>query len=413
MNILVIKASANSLFKDYKKASGTPPQSINALAAATPDSHYLTVWDETSMGPADPSVWPDLVAIFMSTPDAYRGYELGDYFRNQGVPVVFGGLHATFVPDETLQHADAIMLGEAENLWPTLLKDFELGYLDKRYESSTPPAMETIKPLPHQTMDLSAYGEFGMVMVSRGCKFKCEYCAVHRFFPTFRYRPVGEVVDEIRNSGLQYLELHADNLMADKDYAMELFQAIKPLGINWMAEATLNFAEHPELLEAAAESGLFSLLVGLETPAQSALDASGKRFMRVDRAKENIARLHEYQIAVDSAMLFGFDQHGPEIFEETLDFVDEIELDTCTSAILTPFPGTLLYERLENEGRLLTKDWSMYDCSHAVFKPALMSAQELEEGADWFHQKYNSLGRSAKRKVTRARNLGLMNSLYF
>ncbi|WP_461538269.1 B12-binding domain-containing radical SAM protein [Spongorhabdus nitratireducens] len=414
MKVYIIKASRNnSLFKEYKGFMAAPPQSIYALSAVTPDWVDVDMVDETSQGPADPDINVDLVAIFMSTPDALRGYELGDHYRRRGIKVVFGGLHATFVSEETLQHADAVMRGEAEQLWPQLLNDFYQGKMAQRYESAEPPSMVKMAPYPHDYIDLKPYDEMGSVMVSRGCRFKCDYCTVHKFFPTFRTRPVAEVVDEIKASGLEYLELHADNLIADRNYALELFEALKPLNIKWMAEATLNIAQHDDILQAAAESGLFYLLVGVETPSQEALKASGKGFIKIDRVKENIAKLHEYQIAVDSAMIFGFDAHKPDIFEQSLEFADEVEFDTCSAAILTPFPGTELYQRLDQEGRLLTKDWSRYDCSHAVFEPKHMTPDELEEGADWFHRKYNSFGRSTKRKMTRVKNLGVANAMYF
>jgi len=247
-------------------------------------------------------------------------------------------------------------------------------------------------------------------VVSRGCKFKCSYCTVHKFFPVMRNRPVGDVVDEIKASRLEYFELHADNLIADREYAMELCQALKPLNIRWSAEATINIAEHDELLQAAAESGLFWLLSGIETPSQVALKAAGKGFIRIDRTKEYIRKLHEYNIAVDSAMLFGFDEHSPEIFEETLDYVDDVELDMCHSVIVTPYPGTTLFQQFEQERRLLTRDWSKYDGTQAVFQPKQMSPEHLEEGMAWFHERYNGLGRSLKRRVTRIHNLGWSNS---
>ena len=406
MKIYIIKASAHSAFKDYKQAMGAPPQSINALAAAATEWATVKTLDETSQAAANEQESADLVVICMSTPDALRGYQLADVFRRRGIPVVLGGLHPSFMPGEAQQHADAVLCGEAEQLFPQLLNDFCQHRLKPLYKNEAPLTMQGLQPYPQRLIDLKAYGNLNSVMVSRGCKFKCEFCTVHKFFPQFNVRPVGEIVDEIKASGGQYFELHADNLIADRDYAMELFAALKPLNIYWLAEATLNIAEYPDILEAAAESGLFYLLVGLETPSQAALDAAGKKFIRISRAKDNIARLHEYKIAVDSAMIFGFDQHSEDIFEESLDFVADIQLDHCDSVILTPFPGTDLFSRYGREGRILTRDWSKYDCSHAVFRPAGMTPEQLEEGADRFARQYSSLGRSLKRRWNRHKNLG-------
>lgn len=414
MKICLIKASASGAFKDYKAFMGAPPQSVYSVAAATPEQYEITdVIDETSDRPAPETLDVDLVAIFMSTPDAFRGYELAKRYKTQGITVVFGGLHATFLPDEVLQHGDVVLKGEAESSWAEMLRDFEYGQLQQSYEQAASTDLAQLYNYPHEYMDLSPYQGLGSVVVSRGCKFHCSYCTVHRFFKEFRKRPVGQVVDEIKSSGLEYIELHADNLIADREYALELFTALKPLKIQWLAEATINIAEHDEVLEAAADSGLFYLLSGIETPSRQALKAAGKGFIRVDRTKEYIRKLHEYGIAVDSAMLFGFDEHSPNIFEETLEFVDDVELDVCHSVIVTPYPGTLLYERLEQEGRILHHDWSRYDGTEAVFQPKQMTAPELEEGMQWFYDKYHSLGRSLSRRFTKARNLGWFNSSYF
>jgi len=413
MKVYVIKASANSLFKDYKRFMGAPPQSIYSLAAVTPEYIDIDLIDETSEGEADINYQANIVAIFMSTPDAKRGYQLAEAFRRRGITVVFGGLHASFLPEEALQYGDAVMCGETEHHWPQLLADFQAGKLQRIYENKHPVLMKESQGYPHEYMDLTPYKGLGSVMVSRGCKFKCNFCTVHEFFPKFQSRPVGDIVDEIKRSGLSYVELHADNLIADRDYALELCEALKPLNIKWLAEATLNIAEHEDILQAAAESGLFYLLVGLETPSRAALKAAGKGFIKVEKAKEYIQTLHHYEIAVDSAMIFGFDQHDESIFEESLDFVEDIELDVCHSVTLTPFPGTALFAQLERENRLLTRDWSKYDCNHVVFQPAQMTAEQLTEGVQWFYDKYNSTGRSIKRQFTQVRNLGLFHSSYF
>lgn len=413
MKAYLIKASANSNFKRYKQYMGAPPQSIFSVAAVTPDWVDLHLLDETSQAPASLDFRGDLVAVFASTPDVLRAYQLADHFRQQNITVVIGGLHASFMPEEAQQHADAVMIGEAEHVWPQLLQDFRDGALKTVYQSQQPTSMLAMQPYPYGDIDLSPYDGVGSVMVSRGCKFKCDFCTVNQFFQGLHQRPVAEVVDEIRCSGVKYLELHADNLIADRDYAMELFTALKPLNIRWVAEATLNIADHDDLLQAAAESGLFYLLVGLETSSQAALKASGKGFVRLDRAKEHIAKLHEYNIAVDSAMIFGFDQHDADIFQHSLDFVEQVELDVCHGVILTPFPGTQLFNRLDREGRILTRDWSKYDCDHIVFQPKQMSAETLMQGAQWFYQEYHSLMRSSKRQFVKARNLGWFNSLYF
>ncbi len=413
MRVCLIKASAAGQFKDYKQYQGSPPQNIYSVAAATPDGVDYDLVDETAGQKPPRNTRADIVALFMSTPDAWRGYELAADYRRLGKTVVIGGLHASFLPDEAEQHADAVIVGEAEGAWQLLLQDHAAGRLQRRYQNDQPVDLASLSPFPHHKVDFARYQGLGTVLVARGCRFQCRYCAVPCFFKTFRTRPVGAVVDEIRASGLQYIELHADNLIADPDYALELFTALKPLGIYWAGEATINIAQHEEILQAAAESGCFYLVVGIETASQSALKSAGKGFVRVDRVKENIARLHQHAIAVDSAMLFGFDAHDETIFEETLDWVEDVQLDVAHAVVVTPFPGTALFDQMAAEGRLLTRDWRLYDCDHVVFQPKQMSPEDLLQGRDWFHMKHNSVTRRWKRRRHQPKGLKWINSSWF
>lgn len=401
MKVLIIKASAPGEFKTYKQYQGSPPQSIYSLAAATPKDVEYQVIDETANQTIPQHSNVNLVVVFASTPDAVHAYHVAESFRRQGISVVLAGLHASFLPDEAAQHADSIMIGEAEGIWETLLDDFRQGELKSRYTNRHAVDLAQLKPFPHDRIDLSRYAELSTVLVSRGCKFQCNYCTVPGFFPQLRMRPVSAVVDEIRHAGLKWVELHADNLIADRNYALELFHALAPLNIYWGGEATLNIAQDEELLAAAAASGCAYLVVGLETPSQSALDGAGKGFILIDRVKENIERLHAYGIAVDSALLFGFDEHDTTIFRRTLEWVDDIQLDVAHTTILTPFPGTPLFQQLQDENRILTTDWRQYDCSHVVFQPKQMSPAQLQEGCNWFYWKHNSSERRMKRYLNR------------
>lgn len=400
MKIHLVKVSADSEFKIYKAYNGGPPQNIFSVAAATADMHDIELFDETIGQIYSPTADVDLVVLFAATPDVTRAYELAAKIHDLGVMTVIGGLHATFMPEEAASYADVVLVGEEEETWPRLLTDIARGDIKEIYRNENGPVkLGDLKPYPQRF--IAPYAETGVwgVTASRGCKFKCSFCTVHEFFPTFRQRPVGDVIDEIRQTGLDVVEIHADNLIANRDYAMELFEALEPLNISWVGEATLNIAEYEDILEAAARSGLIYLVVGLETCSEAALHNAGKKFIKPEKAKENIRRLHDYKIAVDSCMLFGFDEHDKTIFQETLDWVRDIDLDVVHPNILTPFPGTDFYHQLEREGRLLTKDWSRYDCSTAVFQPKQMSPQELEDGMNWFSEQHQSLMATIRRKL--------------
>lgn len=385
MNIYIIKASAQSSFKEYKKYQGSPPQSIFSLAAATPEGVGLELVDETMDMKVSFRNKADIVAIFASTPDILRAYKIADKFRKKGKTVVLGGLHVTFMPDEAQQHADALLIGEAEGIWEQLLDDYQHGRLQPRYQRTEPVDVATLKPFPTHLIDKSWYGNTWTVMVSRGCIYHCSYCLVTPFFNKgMRYRPVGHIVDEIKNSGAKWFELHSDHLMGDPEYIRELLTALIPLNIQWVGETTVNMSKDEELLELAAKSGMRYVLVGLETPSQEALKKAAKGFVKIQEVKEYIRRYHAYNIVVDSAMIFGFDEQDATIFERSLEFVNEVEVDVPHSVLLIPFPGSRTYRKLEEEGRLLTKDWSKYDGAHVVFQPKQMTAKQLKDGQDWF-----------------------------
>lgn len=411
MKVSLIKASAPGYYKQYKQERGGPPQNIFALAAATPPHVHFDLIDETANMKVKYNTDSDLISISMSTPDALHAYNHAKEFRRRGKTVVFSGLHPTFLPDEALKHGDAVIIGEQEGVWEELLEDFETGTLKRKYQNDEPVDLSTLNPYPN-CVPKRIYNDLWSVVVSRGCPFKCSFCLVNKFFDRIRYRPVENVIDEIRNAGTNWFELHADNLTHDRDYAMELFTALKPLNINWVGETTIRLAEDQELLEAAAASGCTYLLVGLETPSQSALKNISKGFVHPEQAKEYVSRLHEHNIIVDSSMLFGFDEHDTDIFKRALEFTEYVEIDICDPIISIPFPGSTLFKNLEAEGRILTYDWSLYDGGHAVFQPAQMTPEELEKGQEWFMYNYYSPVRAMKRKARQIKNVGLTNSTF-
>lgn len=385
MKVYLIKASAPGLFKEYKKYMGAPPQNIFSLAAATPRGIVIDMCDETQDMKPNIKSDADIIVICFHTPDAIHAYKMADKFRAKKKTVVLSGLHASFMPDEAQQHADALLIGEVEGIWAELLKDYKSDNLKKRYQRNTPVDMGKLRPYPTDIIPASRYKGVWSVLVSRGCVHRCEFCVIPPFFKgKYRLRPIDNIVEEIKAAPAKWFELHSDNLTADRDYAIELFKAIKPLKIKWLGESTIKMAHDEELLRLAAESGCEYLLVGIETPSQDALSSSGKEFVSPRQVREAIDKFHKYGIKITSSIIFGFDSHTPRIFQESLDFVNEIGIDEVESVILCPFAGTPLYNRLEAEDRLLTKDWSKYDCSQPVFQPKNMTPEELDEGAVWF-----------------------------
>jgi len=386
MKVLIIKACAKSPFKEYKKYMGSPPQSIFSLAACTPQGIEIDMADETIDMEVDFSSDADIVAIFFSTPDAYRGYEIASEFRNRGKTVVLGGLHVKFNQQEASAYADSLLIGECEGIWEQLLSDYKRGALKRTYERSTETDLSTLNFFPKDVIPLERYDYMWSVLVSRGCVNRCHYCLVNRFFKTMRNRPIDFIIAEIEYSGAKIVELHSDNLTADREYAKALFKALIPLNIVWMGETTADFADDDELLELAAQSGLKYLLLGLETPSVKDLEAQEKSFMKIERVRQQIKKLHKHKIIVDSAMMFGLENHTPDIFEQTLRYVHDIDLDIPHAVVPIPFPGTRFYKRLDEQGRILTRDWSKYDGRNLVFKHDCLSPEDIKAGIEYFEK---------------------------
>ncbi|SON49828.1 B12-binding domain-containing radical SAM protein [Vibrio tapetis] len=394
MKIYLIKASAGSDYSKYKASTGGPPQNIFAAAAATPKWYKLDMVDETIGDQADLNIKADVVVIFMSTPDAYRAYELASAYKQKGKVVVLGGLHTHFNPQEAALHADSIIIGEVENYWVQLLGDAELGSLKPRYESSEPVDLSVLNPYPTNIIKPSSYDYVWSVVVTRGCPFKCNFCLVPRFFDKFQQRPIANIVRELehlKSLGVEWVELHSDNLTHDRDYAMALFNAIEPLNMSFYGETTVLIARDKALLSAAAKAGFKAVLLGIETPSEEALKAQKKGFVKPSKMKEHIAEIKRHGIEVWGDFLFGFDEHDASIFKQTQEFVKEIKVDKVIPHYMIPFPGSETFNQLEQEGRILTTDWSKYDGSHPVYQPKNMTVNELEDGIVWIWSKNASL----------------------
>ncbi len=361
------------------------------LAAHTPD-HWEVVHTDEIVQTVDFNEKLDVVGITANTPAAPHAYALAKEFRSRGVTVVIGGPHATLMPEEVMQHADAVVIGEGELVWPQLLADFEKNELKPSYKSSCLP---DLKRMPRPRWDLikgRVYGK-GVTIASRGCPFGCEYCTIPQMYQRrMRYRPVSEVVDEIRCMPGRALVFWDDNIGANREYAKELFTAIAPLQRWWTSQCTADLAFDDEFMELAAKSGCKALFLGLETICQASLNGANKRHNRAGEYSEVIRRFHHHRMAVQAGVVFGFDHDDRSIFRTTVEFYRSIGLDSATISVLIPFPNTPLFKRLESEGRILTYDWAKYNGKKdVVYQPAMMSPQELLMGMEWAARKFYSI----------------------
>jgi radical SAM superfamily enzyme YgiQ (UPF0313 family) len=360
------------------------PLTLTTLASLVPSdlNPRFTIIDE---GIEDVSSFldADIVALTVITGTAPRAYELAMRFRSRGIPVVMGGPHVTLVPEDAQPHADSIVVGYAEDAWPALLRDFAAGALRPRYVQQ-PDLSLANRPFPRR--DLLPARRFlttNVFEATRGCIHNCEFCVVPSAWGRKPFqKPVEDVVEDIRQHGARKLIFVDLNLIADRAYAARLFEALIPLNVQWYGLSTVLLADDAPLLKLAALSGCRGLLLGFESVVASNLRDSGKVFNRPEHFKRVVERLHSEGIAVYGCFVFGMDHDTPDVFLETARFAVEAKIDLPRFAIVTPFPGTHLYQRLEREGRILTRNWELYDGQHVVFQPARMSVQELQEGTE-------------------------------
>ena len=359
------------------------------LAALTPPAVEIHHTDEI-VTPVSLEVDADLVAMTCNTPAANHVYRLADEFRRRGRSVVLGGPHVTALPDDAGRHADAIVLGEAENVWARVIDDFRRGQLQPRYQG-TP---SDLKGLPHARRDLiigCAYGR-GVLLATRGCPNNCGYCSIGSMYGRgHRFRPVQEVIAEVAALPGKAVVFWDDHLTANREYALALFQGLAPLRKWWTSQTAVAAALDDELLDAAASSGCAALFVGLESISQRSLNSQGKGFCRASRYEHAVRNLHRHGIAIQAGTMFGLDGDDPGIFERTLRIYREIGLDSATVSIAVPMPGTAFFARMQREGRLLTTSWERYNGKvDAVFRPLKMSPRELEQGVAWFAEQFYS-----------------------
>jgi len=367
------------------------------LGARVPAGWHVTHVDEEAES-VDWTTTPDVVGITFHTPSAYHAYHLAARFRRRGACVVLGGPHVTLLPEEAAQHADAIFVGEAEGLWEEFLNGFAAGARRRVYQQTGPASLECT-PMARKSLFHRSDFTNGVLFATRGCPNRCDFCSIRVMYPRgLRKRPVAEVAAEYASFRGRRIIFWDDNITADKEYAKQLFRAIAPYRKWWSSQATVQAAQDEELLDTAARSGCKQLFLGLESISQSSMKEVGKAFNRVEDYARVVGRVHKHGIAVQAGIVFGFDHDTPAIFKETLDFLEDAGVQNATFNILTPYPGTPLFQRLEAQGRLLTRDWRKYNArTDVVFRPNRMSVDELLAGFRYANRRFYSLSSVARR----------------
>jgi radical SAM superfamily enzyme YgiQ (UPF0313 family) len=364
----------------WKKTMRYAPLTLTTLASLVPRDMpaEVRIIDEGVEDLDAANIDADIVGLSAITGTAPRAYELSAQLRARGIPVVLGGVHPTLCPEEAMLHADSTVVGYAEESWPRLLRDFVDGRLRSRYDQSANLSLANLPFPDRQHYDRRLVNVAGTIEATRGCIFNCDFCVV----PTAWGRrplqkPVADVVADLKQMGTRRIIFLDLNLIADTAYAKELFTALIPLKLAWGGLVTTTIAWDEELLSLASRSGCRGLLIGFESLNPAALKASGKAFNSRRSYIDVMERIHTYNIAVMGCFVFGLDEDKLHSFYETVALVMDAKIDLPRYAIATPFPNTGLYNRLESEGRILTKDWGLYDGQHVVFEPKQMSADAL------------------------------------
>ena len=378
--ILPALTEATSPFWRPIKYSLFPPLGLATLAGYLRDDDVEIQDEHVERLHVDDA--PDLVVIQVYITSANRAYRLADHYRRRGVHVALGGLHVTSLPEEAAHHADTIFLGPGEDTWPQFLADFRAGHPERIYRSRT-RTLAAVPPIRRDLIKRRLYLVPNSIVVSRGCPHVCDFCYKEAFFEggrSFYTQTVDAALAEIERLPGRHLYFLDDHLFGDRRFATALFAGMRGMGRLWQAAGTVNAVLAPGLLERAVEAGLRSLFVGFEslTPA-NLIEQRKYQNLRRDYATA-IRRLHDLGVMINGSFVFGMDADDGSVFERTVTWAIEHGIETATFHILTPYPGTALYRRLAAQGRITIHEWDRYDTRHTVFRPALMSADELEQG---------------------------------
>lgn len=360
---------------------------IPTLISLTPQEHEIRVFDE-NIEEID-YTWPaDIAGITVRTMFAKRAYELSENFRARGIKTVLGGIHASMCPEDSLLHCDCVVVGEAEEVWHAVLEDAGKGQLKRIYKAEKFTDLR-LSPIPDRSLLSRKNYLLDIVQTTKGCPFHCEFCSVHAFDgQRIRSKTVEQVIEEIQDIN-RYHSIYKkktaiffadDNIIANKVFAKKLFRALQAHNINWMCQASINISRDSDLLELMRNSGCGAMFIGFESISGDNLAMMNKGINQRYEYIEAIRKIQSYGILVHSSFILGYDFDSQSTFDELINFIEETNLLMPLINILTPLPGTALYKRLEQEGRIIERDWSKYDTQHVVFKPAGMSPDDLLQG---------------------------------
>jgi radical SAM superfamily enzyme YgiQ (UPF0313 family) len=378
----------------FKKAF-LPPLNLSTLCGLTPKNHETRIVNDC-VEDIDFEMDCDVVCITSITTQSTRAYQIADTFRSKGKKVILGGVHPTMRAEEAKLHADAVVIGEAENIWEQILVDCENKQLKESYIAKDVFDMKRLIVPRWDTTNLNIYYKsFGRKMprmpifTTRGCIHDCSYCSVSKFFGrTYRFKPIENVLQEIDETGAESYFFVDDNIICKHNYTEELLKAIRYKNIWWFSQSSVKLIKRPHLIDLASKSGCKGLLLGVESLSQDTLKGLKKSWNKPEMYKELFDRLKSANIRPWASIMFGLDEDDEESLKQTVDLLISWDVHCIIIWIFTPLPGTDLYQKLDDSGRINVRDWSKYDCNHVVFKPKNFSAEELN---DFFWATYRRL----------------------
>ena len=381
MILPALTEARSPLFRPIKY-SLFPPLGLATLAGYLPADTDVTIQDE-HVEKLDLEDDPDLVIIQVYITNASRAYRYADHYRKRGVHVCLGGLHVTSLPDEAAIHADTIFLGPGEDTFPEFLRDFAARHPKPRYHAPLKRDLDRLPPIRRDLIKRHLYLVPNSISVTRGCPHHCDFCYKDAFFGNgtgFYTRKVDEALAEIEAMPGKHVYFLDDHLFGHPRFAAALFDGMKGMGRVFQGASTVASILNPDLLEKAAEAGMRSVFVGFENLNPDNMRSHGKTQNLGRDYNQAIRRAREHGLMINGSFVFGMDGDGPDVFARTTDWAIGQGIETATFHVMTPYPGTALYQRMERGGRLLHREWDLYDTRHAVFRPARMTPHELETG---------------------------------
>lgn len=399
------KMTLRPMDSEFKRLMA-PSIALLVLAALTPEDIVVYIEDE-NVNDINYDDSPDLVGITVNIDTTYKAFDISKKYRDKGIPVILGGIYPSVEPEECLKNADSICIGEAEELWNEIINDVKNNTLKKMYYNDQPTNPENI-PIPlRKAVKESNYLYTNVISTSRGCPFKCDFCYNSCDFThkNYRNRSIESIIKEIKGLKNNHIMFIDDNFIGNIEWTREFLHKIKPLKLKWNAAVSTNLYKYTELIDLMKETGCKSLFIGFETINKTSLNNANKHQNNVEQYKILIDELHSRNIMINASIVVGFDEDNTDVFKNTINWLIDNKIETMTAHILTPYPGTGIYKKLNEQERIFDNNLEHYNTSHVVFKPKNMTPDELYKGYLWMYEEFYSYKNIMKRMPQHIKSL--------